>query len=67
MWKLLLGFVIFGAFSIFMLLKGGDKVDMAGESAGHSIEGSAVPAPTPAPTPAPATPPANSSVPAAGK
>ena len=58
MWKIAVGFVVFAALSIFVIMKGGDKLSMAGESAGHSEEASSVvkPAAPPAgsanPTPA---------------
>jgi hypothetical protein len=31
MWKLALGFVIFAALAMFVIIKGGDSLDMAGE------------------------------------
>jgi putative Mn2+ efflux pump MntP len=31
MWKIFLGFVIFAGLGLFMIFKGGDKVDMSGE------------------------------------
>lgn len=44
MWKLVLGFVVFAALSLFVIMKGGDKVDMSGEKHGAD----AVHAPEPA-------------------
>lgn len=34
MWKLLVGFVVFAAIALFVIMKGGDKVDMTGEKHG---------------------------------
>ena len=34
MWKIALGFVVFAGISLFVIMKGGDKVDMAGEQHG---------------------------------
>ncbi len=31
MWKIFLGFVVFAGLGLFMIFKGGDKVDMSGE------------------------------------
>jgi hypothetical protein len=31
MWKLIVGFVIFAALAMFMLMKGGGNIDMGGE------------------------------------
>ena len=50
MWKLVVGFVVFAAVALFVISKGGDKIDMSGEKHG----GDAVHEPTPAPAPAPA-------------
>ncbi|MGQ0597336.1 hypothetical protein [Aquabacterium sp.] len=36
MWKLLVGFIIFAALAVFLLMKGGANVDMGGEK--HGIE-----------------------------
>ncbi|HEX5354711.1 MAG TPA: hypothetical protein VFW93_00740 [Aquabacterium sp.] len=36
MWKLLVGFAIFAALAVFLLMKGGANVDMSGEK--HGIE-----------------------------
>ena len=49
MWKIAVGFVIFAAISLFVIMKAGDKVDMSGEKHG----GDTTHAPAPA-TPAPA-------------
>jgi hypothetical protein len=37
MWKIAVGFIAFAAIALFVIMKAGDKVDMAGESAGHSV------------------------------
>ena len=44
MWKIAVGFVLFAALALFIIIKGGDKVDMTGEKHGAD----AVPAPEPA-------------------
>ena len=45
MWKIIVGFVIFAAISLFVIMKAGDKVDMSGEKHGGD---SATHAPEPA-------------------
>ncbi len=54
MWKIAVGFVLFAVLSIFVIMKGGDKVSLAGESGGHSEEAPAAPAPGTPAAPAPA-------------
>lgn len=44
MWKIALGFVVFAALALFVIMKGGDNLDMGGEK--HGAE--AVHAPEPA-------------------
>lgn len=44
MWKIFAGFIVFAALAIFVLLKGGDKVDMQGEAGMHQAEESHAPA-----------------------
>lgn len=62
MWKIVVGFVLFAALSMFVIMKGGDKLDMSGEKhdAGstHAPAAPAAPAAAPAaaPTEAPAAP-----------
>ena len=34
MWKIAVGFVAFAALALFVIMKGGDKVDMGGEKHG---------------------------------
>ncbi len=48
MWKILLGFILFAGLGLFMIFKGGDKVDMSGEkqeTGTHSAAPAAAPAP----------------------
>ena len=58
MWKIVVGFVVFAAISLFVIMKAGDKVDMSGEKHGadavHAPE-----APASAAAPAPAAAPAS--------
>jgi putative Mn2+ efflux pump MntP len=46
MWKIFLGFVLFAGLGLFMIFKGGDKVDMSGEKhdTGSHVEAPAKPA-----------------------
>jgi hypothetical protein len=44
MWKIALGFVVFAALALFVIMKGGDNLDMGGEKHGAD----AVHAPEPA-------------------
>jgi hypothetical protein len=55
MWKILVGFILFAGLGLFMIFKGGDKVDMSGEKhdTGAHTEAPAA-APVPAALPAPA-------------
>ena len=52
MWKIAVGFALFAALSIFVIIKAGDKADMGGEKHGadavHALEPAAA-ASTPAP------------------
>jgi hypothetical protein len=54
MWKIALGFIVFAALALFVIMKGGDSLDMSGEK--HGAE--ATHAPEPAPAAAPAAAPA---------
>ena len=54
MWKIALGFIVFAALALFVIMKGGDSLDMSGEK--HGAE--ATHAPEPAPATAPAAAPA---------
>lgn len=45
MWKIAVGFIAFAALALFVIMKGGDKIDMQGEQAGHNpIEAASAPA-----------------------
>ncbi len=44
MWKIIVGFVVFAAISLYVVMKAGDKIDMGGEKHG----GDATHAPAPA-------------------
>lgn len=51
MWKLIVGFIVFAAIAIVVIMKGGDKLDMSGEKHGAdavSAEGHAPAAAQPA-------------------
>jgi hypothetical protein len=52
MWKIGVGFAAFAALAMFVIIKGGDNIDMAGEK--HGAE--AVHAPAPAAVAAPTAP-----------
>jgi hypothetical protein len=59
MWKLIIGFILFAALALFVIMKGGDQLDMGGEKHGadavHAPEASAsAPAAPAASAPAPA-------------
>ena len=43
MWKIVVGFVVFAALAMFVIIKGGDKLDMSGEKhdAGEAPKASA--------------------------
>ncbi|HEY9208333.1 hypothetical protein [Acidovorax soli] len=53
MWKIVVGFVLFAALSLFVIMKAGDKVDMSGEK--HGADSLNAPE-TPASAPVPAAP-----------
>ncbi|WP_370680899.1 hypothetical protein [Comamonas sp. GB3 AK4-5] len=46
MWKIVVGFVVFAAISLFVIMKAGDKVDMSGEK--HGADAVQAPEPVPA-------------------
>ena len=60
MLKIIIGFVVFAALAMFVIMKGGDKLDMSGEKHGteatesHAPAASAASAAAPASGPAPA-------------
>jgi hypothetical protein len=51
MWKIIVGFIVFAALAMFVIMKGGDKLDMSGEkhdvgtAADHAPAASAASAP----------------------
>lgn len=51
MWKVFVGFIAFALLALFVIMKGGDKVDMQGE-AGHGTPSAEASAPAAAPAPA---------------
>lgn len=61
MWKIMVAFVLFAALALFVIMKGGDSLDMGGEKHGTEMEHAA---PAPAQVPAPATAPAPAPAPA---
>lgn len=60
MWKIAVGFVVFAALAMFVIIKGGSNLDMSGEKHGtdtsHSPAAPASAATPAAPAPAAATP-----------
>lgn len=54
MWKIFVGFIAFALLALFVIMKGGDKVDMQGE-AGHGMPSASESHSTPAAS-APAAP-----------
>ena len=54
MWKIFVGFIAFAMLALFIIMKGGDKVDMQGE-AGHGLPSASESHSTPAAS-APAAP-----------
>ena len=63
MWKIVVGFVLFAALSMYVIIVAGDKADMGGEKHGgdavqvpEAPASAAAPAPVAAPAAAPAAP-----------
>ncbi|KRH98937.1 hypothetical protein [Curvibacter sp. PAE-UM] len=58
MWKIIIGFIVFAALALFVIIKGGDQLDMGGEKHGaDAVHAPEAPAPAPsaaASAPAPA-------------
>jgi hypothetical protein len=54
MWKIAVGFVVFAALALFVIMKGGDSLDMTGEK--HGAEAVHAPEPAKPADAAPATP-----------
>lgn len=66
MWKIFAAFVVFAGLALFVIMKGGDKIDMQGESdaGGHATESASANVSAQAPAPvasAPAVAPAAAS------
>ena len=61
MWKIIVAFVLFAALALFVIMKGGDSLDMGGEKHGSEAEHAA---PASAPAAAPAPVPASEAAPA---
>ena len=38
MWKIIVAFVLFAALALFVIMKGGDSLDMGGEKHGTEME-----------------------------
>lgn len=56
MWKIAVGFVVFAALAMFVIIKGGSNLDMSGEKHGTDASHSPAAPASAAATPAPATP-----------
>lgn len=66
MWKIFVGFIAFAALALFVIMKGGDNIDMGGEKHGtEATESHAAPAASAASAAAPAASAASSAAPAA--
>ena len=49
MWKIIIGFIVFAALALFVIMKGGDKLDMGGEKHGaDAVHAPEAPASAPA-------------------
>ena len=67
--KILIGFIVFAALALFVIMKGGDSLDMGGEKHGADAVHSEPAKPSEAPAAAPAAPaaPADAAKPAESK
>ncbi len=66
MWKIFVGFIVFAALALFVIMKGGDSIDMSGEKHGtEATESHAAPAAGGASAAASAAPAASAAAPAA--
>jgi hypothetical protein len=67
--KILIGFIVFAALALFVIMKGGDSLDMGGEKHGADAVHSEPAKPAEAPAAAPAAPaaPADAAKPAESK
>lgn len=55
MWKIIVGFIIFAALAMFVIIQGGDQLDMGGEKHGaDAVNAPEAPASAPAVVAAPA-------------
>lgn len=45
MWKIFAAFIAFALLALFVVMKGGDKIDMQGEAGGHEASSPAATAP----------------------
>jgi hypothetical protein len=54
MWKIIVGFVLFAALALYVIMKGGDSLDMTGEK--HGAEAVHAPEPAKPADAAPVTP-----------
>lgn len=54
MWKIVVGFVLFAALSMYVIIKAGDKADMGGEK--HGADAIHAPEPAAAASPAASAP-----------
>ena len=52
MWKIVVGFVVFAALSMYVIINAGDKADMGGEKHGEPLQTPEATAPAPAAAPA---------------
>jgi len=49
MWKIIIGFIVFAALALFVIIKGGDQLDMGGEKHGaDAVHAPEAPASAPA-------------------
>lgn len=56
MWKIIVGFIVFAALAMFVIIKGGNKLDMSGEKHDGGDAHPAASAPAAAASAAPAAP-----------
>ena len=56
MWTIVVGFVLFAALSMYVIIKAGDKADMGGEKHGADAVHAPEPAASAAPAPAASAP-----------
>lgn len=57
MWKIIVAFIVFAALALFVIMKGGDSLDMGGEKHGaDAVHAPEAPASAPAPAAASSAP-----------